>query len=188
MARTVGATNKVTFFSESDMKILKNGKKVVASEYPMWYNREVIDEIQEDIRRDEYAIENGYIKESQLPQVRERLGVLKSKLGEIEASLPKLSAKQKDTMHNALNYLGEEIRNKMFTRSQMQKGLADNYEEAKRMVTPSINVTPEVHELMEACNIKAKGGKITRDEAAKIWKISKRSLDELSDVEELRKD
>lgn len=188
MTRTKGATNKVTFFSESDMTILKNGKKVISSEYPMWYNREVIDELQEDIRRDEQAIANGYIKEAQLPVVRKRLETMTSKLQEIEDCIPKLSAKQKDSMNTASIYLAEEIKNRMFTRTQEHKGLSDSYEEARRMVTPSINVTPEVADLAEACNIKPKGGKITRDEAAKIWKITRRSLDELSDVEELRKD
>jgi predicted nuclease with TOPRIM domain len=187
MARTKGSANKISFFSESDIKILKNGKKVIASEYPTWYNREVVDELQEDIRRDEYALRNGFIKESQIPQVRERLKGMQDKLDEINGSLPKLTAKQKDSMKTAIEYLGNEIKDKMFTRDQMVRGLADSYEEAKRMITPSINVTAEVAELAEACNVKPRSGKISRDEASKIWKISRRSLDEMSDCEELRR-
>jgi predicted nuclease with TOPRIM domain len=154
----------------------------------LFYNRNHVDELREDIQRDEYAIKMGYIKESQLPQVRDRLRTMQNKLDEIENSIPKLSSKKKDELKHTLDYLGEEIKNKMFTRTDMMKGIADSHEEAKRMVTPSITVTPEVMQFAKACNVQVTDGKISRDGASKIWKIGRRVLDENSDAEELRRD
>ena len=180
--------DKVSFFSESDMVIDKQGKKQIASEFPSWYNAQMMDELQEDIRRDEHALKNGYVKEAQIPAVQERLKSYLKKLDEIEASQPNFKGEKKDRVVRVTEYLGEQIRDKMFTRSQMQKGIADSHEEAKRMITPSILVTPEVAELAAACNVKPRDGKISRDEASKIWKISRRAIDESCDTEELRRD
>jgi hypothetical protein len=179
---------KISFFSESDMVIDKKGRKIIASEYPVWYNRQAVEEMQDDIRRDEYALKMGYVKEAQIPQVRERLNKIKEKLEGIEESIPKLTSKQKDDIAGAVEYLGNEIQEKMFTRSQMQKGLADSHEEARRMINPSITVTPIVAELASSCNVPIIDGKISRDGAAKIWKISRRALNEMSDCEHLRRD
>ena len=182
-------TEEAVFFSESDMYIDKaTGKKMISSEYPSWYNRQAIEELEEDMRRDEYALKMGYIKEAQMPVVRDRLKSFKKKLDEIESSFPILSDKKKDEVKLASDYLGNQIRDRMFTRSQMMKGIADSHEEAKRMITPSITVTPEIDELAKACNVTVRDGKISRDEASKIWKITRRALEESSDCEELRRD
>jgi len=73
----------ITFFSESDMYIDKQGKKQISSEYPSWYNRQALEELEEDIRRDEYALKMGYVKEAQVPVVRDRLKGFKKNLSEI---------------------------------------------------------------------------------------------------------
>ena len=177
----------IVFFSEQDMTV-KDGKKIISSEYPMWYNPNVVDEIEEDIRRDEYVLRMGYVKEAQLPQVKERLAGLQKKLEAIRESEPKLTDAQKDRLDRVSKNLGEEIKNKMFTYSQMMKGTADPHAEAQRMVTPSIPVDKDIAQLAEACNVRVVDGKISRDGASKIWKISRRALGDMSDCEELRRD
>jgi hypothetical protein len=192
MPRTKGAKNKeredkFQFFAEADY-VIKDGKKRISSEYPMWYNTVALDEIEEDIRRDEHAIKMGYVKESNMPVVRDRLSRSRERMEQVKESIPILNAKQKDFLDTTCKYLGEEIRNKMFSYSSMMKGTADAHAEADRMIKPSITVTPEVAHLAEACNVRVEDGKISRDGASKIWKISQRALGELSDTEILRRD
>jgi hypothetical protein len=38
----------ISFFSESDMTRKADGTKIIASEYPAWYNDQIFDEIKED--------------------------------------------------------------------------------------------------------------------------------------------
>lgn len=82
----------------------------------------------------------------------------------------------------------KKIYNDAQARREMKKGLADSHEEARRMTTPNIKLSPELIEVAEACNVKHTDGKISRTEAEKIWKITSRYLDEPSNTEYLRKD
>ena len=178
-----------TFFSEADMYVGKDGKKKIASEYPVWYNRQLLDELKEDITMAEFDIKSGRVKESQLVATRERLSKLKEKMDEIEASVPKLDAKGIDRVSKVRKELGKEIASKMYSRSDMKKGLADSHDEARRMTEPSITLSPEAIEMAMACNVPiSSDGRVSRAEAEKVWKISSRFLGEPSNSEYLRKD
>lgn len=178
----------LTFFSEADMTVTKDGKKKVASEYPAWYNRHLIDELSEDIGSTEMNLKEGRVSESQVYATREKLTRLKSKLEDIERSVPQLDGKNIDKLAKVRKELGKEIASKMYSRSDMQKGLADSHDEARRMTVPSISLSPEAHEIAKACNVQAKDGKVSRTEAEKIWKIAGRFLGEGSNTEQLRRD
>jgi hypothetical protein len=166
------------FFSEADYST-QEGIKKVASEYPAWYYNTMVDDLKEDIRREEFALESGVVPGDRRPQILDKVKRLKKKYDEILDSFPKLAEPEE---------LGKEISSRMFTRSQMQKGLADSHTEARRMVEPSITITPEVAEVAVSCNITPRDGKISRNEAEKIWKITSRYFGETSNSESLRRD
>ena len=106
----------------------------------------------------------------------------------IYQNLDKLKGKQKDRVAKVYDELGRAIGDKLFTRSDMMKGLADAHEEVKRMTEPSIPVTGDAMSLAKACNVKTVKGKVTREGAAKIWKILGKALGDRTNTEHLRRD
>lgn len=178
----------ISFFSESDMAVNKEGKKRISSEYPIWYSRQMVDELKEDIAMAEFELRSGRIKDTQIAQAKDRLNKLQTRMSEVEKSQPKLEAKELDKVSKVRKHLSKEISNKMYSRSDMKKGLADAHEEVRRMTDFSIPVTGEISELASACNVIPVDGKINRTQAEKIWKIAGRYLDESSNTESLRRD
>lgn len=176
-----------TFFSEADMAT-QDGMKKVASEYPAWYYTTMMEDLKEDIRREEYSLESGGVPADRVPQIRDKVKRLRQKLEGIEASVPKLTEADESKLLKVRKELGKEIAGRMFTRSQMQKGLADTHTEARQMVEQSITITPEAAEVAALCNITPRDGKISRTQAEKVWKITGRYFGEISNSEVLRKD
>ena len=176
-------------FAESDMTRMKDGSKIIASEYPAWYNRQLLDELNEDIIMLEWSISQGKIKEDKVFEARQKLDKLRKRMVDIEESVPDLDDKGRDSFAKVRKELGKEISAKMFSRSDMKKGLADSHEEARRMTEPSISLSPEAFKLAHACNVRVSPeGKVSRTGAEKIWKITSRYLDEQSNAESLRRD
>ena len=71
----------------------------------------------------------------------------------------------------------------------MRKGLADAREEMKRMTEPCIEVRGDAMNIAKACNVKITKGKVSRDGAAKVWKILGKALgDSPTNIEHLRRD
>ena len=180
--------SEVSFFSEADMYTTKEGKKIVSSEFPAWYNRSMVDDIKDDISMTEYAIKSGRLTEDKLMDARNKLTKLKEKVNVIENSIPKLSDKQKDMLSKVRGQIGEEIANSMFSRSDMTKGIADVHEEARRMSEPKIQLSPEMVDVAKMCNVNHLDGKVSRTGAEKMWKIVSRYLGEQSNTESLRRD
>jgi hypothetical protein len=180
--------SEIQFFSEADMTRNKDGKLVITSEYPAWYNDQFLDNIREEIRVDEYNLESGIIPKSQLMQAKERIKQNKDKLSKIEASIPKLDGVTESKLDKARKTLAKNIQDRMFTRSQMAKGISDAHMEVKRMNSYDIPVDDSIAELAQASNVRIVDGKINREGATKIWKLSNRYFNEISNVEMLRRD
>jgi len=177
----------IKVFSEIDYTEVKGGSKL-GSEYPAWYHDAMVDEIREGIRTDELVLERGSVPHDRRHDVKERIRKNKEKLEKIQESSPDLDDKQKDYVNKVRVELGKEISRMMFTRSQMQKGLADSHMEARRMKDPSIPVSGAIHDMAQACNVPITNGKISRSGAEKVWKICSKKLGEISNTELLRKD
>ena len=180
--------SEISFFSESDMKTKADGTKYISSEYPIWYNRQMMEELREDISMCEYDLKSGRIAETQLGVTRERLSKLKKRYEEVEKAMPKMDDKIKDKLFKVHKELGARISDAMFTRSDMKKGLADAHEEARRMDTPIIKIGSDMADIARACNVSPVDGMVSRNQAEKIWKISSRYLGENSNIESLRRD
>lgn len=165
-----------------------NKKGQVISQYPSWYFDQQKDDLKEEISRIETDLKFDRIPKTEVQITNDRLQQKKEKLKELEKACVELKGKQKDKVAGVRDELGQKIGDALFSRSDMKKGLADAREEMKRMTEPTIPVSGDMLKFCQACNVKVVKGKVTRDGAAKAWKIASKALGEPSNVEHLRKD
>jgi len=107
----------ISFFSETDMN-----KGKVSSEYPAWYFNTMIDDLKEDIRREEWNLEKNIVPRDQLPVIRDRVKRLKAKLDAVEESRPQLTDIEKNKLTKTMKELGKEIAAKMLPVPRCRKG------------------------------------------------------------------
>jgi len=70
----------------------------------------------------------------------------------------------------------------------MKKGLVSAQEEARRIMKPCIDLSNECKELLPKMNITPRQGKLSRNEAAKAFKIIGKLLGKQTNIEYLRRD
>lgn len=164
----------------------KDGKN--ASEFPAWYFRAQKEELENDIARNRTALERGYVTADRVDQIKKILKQDEEKLDQINESIPKLKEPEKDNLNKVVHAIGKDITSAMFTGTEMKKGTADAYEEARRITEPVIEVRNEKEaDWYKSCGIEIKDGKVSRGEAEKVWKIGRRLLGEISNTEVLRR-
>lgn len=172
-------------FGQVDLN--KSGK--VSSTYPSWYFDHFREGLQEEIKRDQYMLEHDLVPKSELGVARERLKQKKDKLLSLENAIPEISGKTKDAIYGFRNELGDKIKESKFSRSDMQKGIADAHEEARRMASPCIELRGNALDFARKCNVKVDDrGMVSRTGAEKVWKIASRIIGEPSNTEILRRD
>lgn len=173
---------KVTFFGKVDRKADGN----IASEYPSWSMDSHIEELRESVASKKRAIELGLIASSEVMAARARAEKEAEKLAEIEASRPKLSTAAENRVYEEYKQLRDRISESLFTREDMAKGLADPAKEAGRMVKPCIEINPDVAKM---CGISVgPNNRVSRNDAAKVFKIVGKYLGEETNIETLRRD
>ena len=178
-----GSLEGVNVFGKVDVN--KHGN--ISSEMPAWYFRAHKDEISENIRTTEAALERGEIAENNKPQIVADLKKMRAKLDTINESEPRFSGNQQDSMAKMAKGLGKKIAESMFTRTDMQRGTADAHEEARRMVEPCIKLDSDELILAKKIGAKVWDGKVSRNDAERVWKIAQRALGENSNSEILRR-
>lgn len=172
---------EVQFFGAVD----RNDKGKIVSQVPAWAMDAHIDELKEGIASKKRAIERGQIDADQVPRTKAEIHREETRLKDIINSKPKITAKTKDELAKAYTDLGVQIKESMFSRDEMMKGLASAGEEARRMITPIIKVDPK---LAEACGVKTYRGKVSRNGASQIFKIVGKTIGDVTNVEYLRPD
>ena len=178
--------SKMKFFGEADRT--KDGK--IKSDYPAWYQGQHLEDLRESIKQQERSLEEGSVPPERRGQYKERLNQEKERLEQIEASKPNFSGIEKDIASKFREEIGEKISDAHYRRSHLDKGLVNAHEEARRMTEPCIEVKGQVEaEILKECGARiTEGGKVTRTEAEKAWKIVGRALgEEMTNVEILRK-
>lgn len=176
---------EISFFGAVDRKD-HTTSGAVTSEYPAWYHKTQIADMEESIRLKESALEQGRIPLEEIPNTRQQIEREKNRMALINDSVPKLNSKQADELGKLYKEIGKEISDRMFTREDMEKGTADPHKEVERILTPSIKVDPDI---ARACNVPCdKNGLITREGAVKIWKLTGQYLGERTNPEFLRRD
>ena len=176
-----------------DIKIFgsvdRDSKGKITSEFPAWYFDQQKDELERGIAQDEMALDQEAIPYPAKAKFREKLAQRKERLGKINEETPKLKGSESDAIYKMRGELGESIGEAHFTRSQREKGLADAHEEVRRMTEPIIKVKSENQaQFIKECGINIRDGKITRNEAEKVYKIASKMLGQPTDIEYLRRD
>jgi predicted phage tail protein len=165
-----------------------NDKGKVQSTYPSWYFDHLKDDLQNEVDRMESQLKFDKIPRSEIAITKERLAQKRDKLLNLDNAALTLRGRQKDKVAKVYDELGVQIKETMFSRNDMKKGLADAREEMKRMTEPCIQLSGDALKLAQACNVKMTKGKVSRDGAAKTWKIIAKALGERSNIEGLRRD
>lgn len=160
----------------------------VKSAYPSFYFDHLKENLQNEVNRLETDIKFDRIPRSELQLTKDRLKQKQEKLLNLDNAVLELRGRQKDRASAVYNELGEKIKEAMFSRDDMKKGLADAREEMRRMTEPCIELKGDALKMAQACNVKTVKGKVTRDGAAKTWKIIGKVLGERTNTEYLRKD
>ena len=178
-------SKEIVYFGEVDIN-KKTG--LPASDYPAWCHDPQIEELKDEIRASEKAIDLELYKGKDLMRMREQLSMKKKRLDQILDSKPKISDTDKDRIARSRKELGERIGQSMFTSSDMMRGTADAHVEAERMVKPCVKIESEYEaSLVKACGMNIENGKVSRNDAARIWKIQGKLLGEsILDAEQLR--
>ena len=175
----------IEFFSEVDLS--PTGK--LSSEYPAWYNQQIVEDLENQVRVEEHYLQSGSIPKDAEPEARENLKKKKARLDQILKSKPKLSDADKDKLAKVREELGERISEAMFTRGETQRGLADPHEEARRMTHRSLSLSPTQAGIAKQCGIPiGSDRKVSRTQMEKVWKITSKALGERANTEALRRD
>jgi len=172
----------IEFFGKAD----KDSHGKVRSEYPAWMLTVQERELSENIKDLEGSLADPVRREMiDVTTNMEELRRAKEQYQSIQKSKPKLTGKEKDVVAENYKELSERIGASMFSYDETKRGLANAHKEAERMTEPCIEVNVE---LAEACNIVPdKNGKVSRNDATKMWKIFGRVLDAPTNVEGLRR-
>jgi len=166
----------------------RDSKGKITSEFPAWYFDQQKDELERGIAQDKIALDQEAIPYPAKAKFREKLAQREERLNKINEETPKLKGSEQDAISKIREEWGEAIGEAHFTRSQREKGLADAHEEVRRMTEPIIKVTSQRQaEFINECGIKIKDGKITRNEAEKVYKIASKLLEQPTDIEYLRR-
>jgi hypothetical protein len=179
---------EVEFFGESDKKIdPETGEKRIVSEYPCWYFDTQIEEVNHQIERIKFNLENSELPERGIGPAKRELKKLEAMKERIDESTPQITNATKDELDKTRKELGKKIQEQMFTRSDEQKGIADAHDEYRRQSQPCIELSSNEMTLARKLNIRTQGNKVSRNDASRIWKIISKSIGENSDTEMLRK-
>jgi hypothetical protein len=175
------------FFGEVDL----NKKGQHSSDMPAWTFTQLIEDLEYDVRVNEINLEDTSLGPEARGKLLSKSKEMKERLDNIKSSKPKVD---NDVVHSVVGSdmsggsLGDKIAESMFTRDQMMKGIAEPREEARRMTEPIIKLEGREREMALGCGVKPnREGKVSRDEAIKVWKIGRKYLGELSNAELLRK-
>ena len=180
--------DKVQFFGAVDRKGKKKDGKI-SSSLPCWYFPRKVEELEHDVEAKERSLVSGLLHPTAIPQVQFELAREKERLAEIRAAHVHLSGKEKDEAKAIYDDMGSQISDSMFTSYETTKGLADPHEEARRMKEPIINVDTRYKGVLANMGIEVgKGGKISRDDASRVYKILGKSIGENTNTERLRKE
>ncbi len=183
MAKTL---DDVQFFGSVDRKN-KSKDGAITSEYPAFYFHTQYEELKESTEKQERQIKLGLVPATELPYITAELERSKQRIEDIEKSAIKFTGAQKTAIHDVYKDLAGQIADSMYTRTDMQKGLVDAHEEARRMSQPIISIKGK-EKFFHNMGIKANKGKISRNQASKAYKIIGKALGENTNVEHLRRD
>ena len=170
---------------QQDFKDKVNGK--VGSEYPAYYFGQQIQDLKDSERRLSHDLDADLIPGRGKPAAVAELKKVKSKLDLIESSKPKLDGAILDALASAVKELGKQLTTSYPSRTEMAKNIPDAHREYEKDVTPCIDLNGDQLTIAKKMGCKIWEGKVSRNDASKIWKICRNLQGENSDTECLRR-
>jgi hypothetical protein len=168
-------------FSEVDINHHGN----VGSYLPAWAYTQLIMDLENDINDAELQVNKSNISADKANELKRVIKLKKERLDEILNSRPSVDV---DKVNDISKTIGEKIADSMFSRTDMMRGTADAHTEAYRMVQPCIKLSDEEANFAVGCNVVPNRDRmISRNQAAKLWKIAQRYLGNNSNIEILRR-
>jgi hypothetical protein len=175
----------VTFFTELDM----NDKGKINAAYPAWFDRKRIFNLEEDIRRDEASLANGWVNPASLGEFKSALAKKKEALGRVQEAKDRVEkAIGKDFVRNVAGSLGEKIGQAMPSRYDEEKGFTDPHGLAEKWNSPCITITPEERKLARMANVQVTDGQVSLVGTTMAWQMGRKFLGEDANAERLRRD
>jgi len=178
----------IQFYGDVDKDKGRDNRGNNASEYPAWYLETHMEELKESIASRERRLKRGEVFVDSVPYERQELAKEKQRLEEIERTKPKLSIGERQKLVKFYRELGDEIQRSMFTYSDMMKGVASPHEEAKRMTEHLIPIDKELIAIAGQAEVRHTKGKVSRNGAAKLFKLIGKLIGEPTNIEVLRRD
>lgn len=179
--------DKIEFFSAVDRKG-KRSDGEIGSQYPAWYFRSHLDELQKELDDIERGLAMGAYAPEDVPRRKADARDRHERIGAIKSSRPKVSAVDRGKLEKVYAELSKVLAEALPTYSKMQRGLIDIHQEASLMVDPHFEVR-EIGDMFKGIGARITKGKVSRNEVVRLWKIIGRYLEmESTNVESLRKD
>lgn len=160
----------------------------IKSEYPSWYFDQIKEDLERDIRETEKSLEMDAIPYTAKHITKEKLVQKKERFEKILDETPKLKDTEKDSFIKIRKDMGGRIGEARYKRSEVERGLIDSHEEARRMSEPIMEIKDDKEaDFAKECNIKIIDGKINRNDMERMHKIMSKMLGESTDIEYLRR-
>jgi TusA-related sulfurtransferase len=176
------ALENIQFFGEVDKA---NGR--IRSDMPAYTFPRLMEDLNEDIDRAEREIARGIINDEKRAILTSKVNERKKRRDEILESVEEIKKTvSPDDLSKARKELGALITQSNFTMQQEHERMVDPYEEARRQTTPCIKVKDDVAEMAKGAGVKISAdGKISRNDATRIWKMAGHVLNYISDGGEI---
>ncbi|MBW2341825.1 MAG: hypothetical protein JRF50_16020 [Deltaproteobacteria bacterium] len=209
VSEPAGRQPEIVFFGVDDRKGHYNQEtgeleqsldSEITSEYPAWSQDGQIEDLKESIVSKKRILQGlatgraskSFVPPEQIPRMKEELKREEGKLDRIVASKPKIKGKDQDNLKKVYDALGNEIRDAMFSASQMHYGRGLGVEEARRMTEARMdlkNIPGMTRELARSLNLRVTpDGKCSRNTLEKAWKTIGSLLGEATNSETLRRE
>lgn len=157
---------KAQAIKKEDYSYFKDFEK--GSSLPGWSMPKHIDMLRDEVNSIKGRLDFKQVPDDEVYMVQEEYKMKKKRLEDIENSKPVLTGKQMDELVKKRDKLAEEISRSKFSQYDMERGLADPHEEARRMTEPCIEMDEEEARRM---GLRTQNGKVPRTEAEMAWKL-----------------
>lgn len=178
--------------SPSSIKIFgdvdRDARGNIKSEMPAYYFDERHEDLKRVVSETQRQLDDDAVPQPARARVREALRARKERMQRIEESKPILNDRSREEFGKLRKDLGEKLKESHASQSELDKRLVDAHEEARRMKEPCIKIeSDKMAKMAQECGVRIVNGKISRDGADKMWKITSKILGEPTDVEYLRR-
>lgn len=179
--------DRFKLFGDVDRRHHKSDE-MISSDMPAWSMRVHLEDLQESIDSKQRAIDQGLVAGADLIAHKQMMDKEQERIDKINHSKPKIEGKDMDDLSSAHKTISKKIGESMFRHTDLEKGLADPHEEARRMKQPCIEIKSEAEaDLARSCGVKITNGKVSRDAAQRMFRVSASYLNENSNPETLRR-